>query len=265
VPIKLSVPVRRVSQKEFHAVDELVTRLAFDIHNEFGRFCDEKIYQRELLYRCESKGIEGSSEAEIRVSFDTFSKSYFIDLLLDNSIIYELKAVKVLTGEHRKQILNYLLLANLAHGALINFRPVSVLHEFASTRLDRDLRFKFAFIEDRWKTLDDCSCRFRNLMENLVKEWGVFLDSNLFTEAAIHFFGGENHVVSPIPIFEGGRMLGLQKVRLLNPETSFTISATTKNIAYYRNHIKRFLDHTHLKAVQWVNFNQHKIEFRTVI
>ena len=102
-------------------------------------------------------------------------------------------------------------------------------------------------------------------MENLVKEWGAFLDSNLFTEAVTHFFGGEDHVISPIPIIEGDRTLGLQKVRLLNPKTSFTISATTKNIDYYRSHIKRFLDHTPLKAVQWVNFNQHKIEFRTVI
>ncbi|MCK4563362.1 MAG: GxxExxY protein [Verrucomicrobia bacterium] len=265
MPIKLSVPVHRISQKEFHAVDELVTRMAFDIHNEFGRFCDEKIYQRELLYRCESRGIKEASEAEIRVSFDTFSKSYFIDLLLDNCIIYELKTVKALTGEHRKQILNYLLLANLAHGALINFRPVSVQREFASTRLDADDRFKVVFIEDHWKTLDDCSSRFRNLMENLVKEWGAFLDSNLFTEAVTHFFGGEDHVVSPIPIIEEDRTLGFQKVRLLNPETSFTISATTKNIDYYRSHIKRFLDHTPLKAVQWVNLNQHKIEFRTVI
>ncbi len=177
--------------------------MAFDIHNEFGRFCDEKIYQRELLYRCESRGIKGASEAEIRVSFDTFSKSYFIDLLL----------------------------ANLAHGALINFRPVSVQREFASTRLDADDRFKVAFIEDHWKTLDDCSSRFRNLMENLVKEWGAFLDSNLFTEDATHFFGGEDHVVSPIPIIEEDRTLGLQKVRLLNPETSFTISAATSNIS----------------------------------
>ena len=264
MPIELSSPVHRISQPEFHAIDELVTGMAFDIHNEFGRFCDENIYQNELLHRCKNRGIVGYSESEIRVSYDTFSKSYFTDLLLNNCIIYELKTVQALTGVHRKQVLNYLLLANLAHGALINFRPVSVQHEFASTQLTANKRFDCTFLEDNWQALDDCSTRFRNLMENLIKEWGAFLDSNLFTEATTHFFGGEDRVITPIPIVEGSRSLGHQKVRLLNPETSFTISATTKNIDYYRSHIKRFLKHTNLKAVQWVNLNQRKIEFRTV-
>ncbi|MCF7818185.1 MAG: GxxExxY protein [Kiritimatiellales bacterium] len=264
MPIDLGLPVHRVSQQEFHAVDKLVTGMAFDIHNEFGRFCDEKIYRNELLHRCEARGLKGCSEIEIRASYETFSKSYFIDLLLDHSIIYELKTTAALTGNHKKQILNYLLLANLAHGALISFRPVSVQHEFASTQLNSEDRYKHTIIEDHWKGVDDSSCRFRNLIESLVKEWGSFLDSNLFIEAATHFFGGEDHVVTPIPIVAGSRTLGLQKVRLLNPETSFTISATTKNIGYYRSHIKRFLDHTNLHAVQWVNLNRHQIEFRTV-
>lgn len=264
MPIELPIPVTRIPQDEFHAIDKVATGLAFDIHNEFGRFYDEGIYQAELLERCNTRGIEGEAEVEIRVSYDTFCKSYFIDLLLNNSVIYELKAVKALNGKHKKQILNYLLLANLAHGALVNFRPASVVHEFASTMLTRKQRFDFSLINDGWQVVDEDSGRLRTIMVNLLNEWGAFLDSNLYKEAATHFLGGDEVVVKAIPVLKDNRVLGQQKVHLLNPETAFTVSATTKNIGYYQSHIKRFLDHTDLKAIQWINLNHGKIEFRTV-
>jgi hypothetical protein len=112
--------------------------------------------------------------------------------------------------------------------------------------------------------LDNDSIHFRNVTENLINEWGAFLDASLYSEAITHFFGGEERVATPIPITKKARIVGHQKVRLLNPETSFTISATTKNIDYYHNHIKRFLDHTNLNAIQWINLNHHQIEFRTI-
>ncbi|WP_168442747.1 GxxExxY protein [Pontiella desulfatans] len=245
-------------------MDKLVTGMAFDIHNEFGRFCDENIYQAELMERCISAGIEGHSEVEIRVSYDTFHKSYFIDLLLSNSIVYELKTAKTLNGEHRKQILNYLLLANLAHGALINFRPASVAHEFASTRLTMEQRLDYTLVDDGWKKLDGDSEKLRTIMSNLLQDWGAFLDSNLYTEAITHFLGGEEQVVQAIPVSKGNRVLGKQNVHLLNPATAFIVSATTKNPGYYQNHIQRFLDHTDIKAIQWINLNHAKIEFRTL-
>ncbi|MDF7807116.1 hypothetical protein P4E94_06680 [Pontiellaceae bacterium B12219] len=236
MPIELQMPVHRISQKEFHEIDQVVTGLSFDIHNEFGRLCDGSIYQAELLARCKKKGIEGHSEFEIKVSDNTFCKSYFIDLLL----------------------------TNLAHEALINFRPTSVVHEFASTMLTEETRFKYSIEENAWQSLDSDSTQFRILMHNLLGEWGAFPDSQLYTEAITHFFGGEEQSIPAIPISESGRILGYQNVRLLNPETSFTVSATTKNIDYYGKHIKRFLNHTDLRAIQWVNFNHGIIEFRTV-
>ncbi len=264
MPIELQMPIHRISQQEFHEIDHIVTELAFDIHNEFGRLCNEDIYQAELLDRCKNKGIEGHSEFKITASYNTFSKSYFIDLLLNGSVIYELKTVKALSGDHKKQIINYLLLTNLAHGALINFRPTSVVHEFASTMLTPKTRFQYSVIEHEWQSMDNDSDRFRTLMHNLLDEWGAFLDCQLYTEAITHFFGGEEQTIRPIPISNSSRILGRQKVRLLNPKTSFTISATTKNIAYYGKHLKQFLDHTDLKAIQWVNLNHQHIEFRTV-
>ena len=48
MPITSSVPIKQFDQPSFHAVDEVVTGIAFDVHNEFGRYLDERLYQTEL-------------------------------------------------------------------------------------------------------------------------------------------------------------------------------------------------------------------------
>jgi hypothetical protein len=50
----------------------------FDIHNEFGRFFDEKIYKRELARRFPGAELE----VPIEVRFESFCKLYFLDVLI---------------------------------------------------------------------------------------------------------------------------------------------------------------------------------------
>ena len=64
------------SQDEFHAVDEIVTGYAFDIHNEIGRFCDEKIYQEILAGKCRDASIKADREVEIVLTYKDFVKNY---------------------------------------------------------------------------------------------------------------------------------------------------------------------------------------------
>lgn len=51
MPITTRIPLRRLTQEEFSEVAYEVMRHVFDIHNELGRFFDEKIYKRELAHR----------------------------------------------------------------------------------------------------------------------------------------------------------------------------------------------------------------------
>ncbi len=95
MPIELETPVRAVSQAEFHEIDTVVTGLAFETQNELGRFCDEKIYQNELLYRCCDAGFQSPcKEFRIRVSHGDFEKLYRVDMLLEGCALYELKCVE---------------------------------------------------------------------------------------------------------------------------------------------------------------------------
>lgn len=93
MPIKPSVEMQPISREDFHTLDYEVTGMAFSIHNDFGRFWNEKIYQNELADRCQKAGFENvATEVPIAVAYGEFSKVYKIDLLIKN-VIYELKTV----------------------------------------------------------------------------------------------------------------------------------------------------------------------------
>ena len=102
-------------------------------------------------------------------------------------------------------------------------------------------------------------------MVELLSEWGAFLDTNLFYEAIEYFRGGKENVIKKIEIKKDSQILGEQKVHLLNLKTAFKISAVKKHISQYEQHLRLFLKHTSLMAIQWINFNNHNITFTTIL
>ena len=61
-----------------------------------------------------------------------------------------------------------------------------------------------------------------------------------------------------------GVAVGRQKVKLIAPDTAFAITALTKNIRMYEKQIYKFIRHTGISRIQWVNFNRHDISFTTI-
>jgi len=105
----------------------------FEIHGDMGRFFDERIYKRELAHR--HPGVQ--LEVPIEVTHRSFSKLQYIDVLVDGGAPFELKTVDAITPRHTAQLLNYLLLAELPHGKLVNLKKESVEHEFVNTNEGR--------------------------------------------------------------------------------------------------------------------------------
>ena len=145
MPIMPLYPVRRLTQDEFAELSYEVMRCVFDIHKEFGRFFDEKIYKRELASRFPRVEIE----FPIAVTHRTFSTTYYLDALVADGGAFEFKAVEELAPRHRGQLYNYLLLLDLAHGKLVNLRLESVQHEFVNALLRADERRVFEVCTDR--------------------------------------------------------------------------------------------------------------------
>lgn len=199
------------------------------------------------------------------VLHQNFVKKYFVDLLINNSIIYELKAVAKLSPEHDKQALHYLFLLGLQHGKLINFRPASIEKRFVSTTLLPKDRHDIIFNDEQWLELDDASAWLKSLLIELLRDWGAYLETTLFYEAIYHFRGGEDRVIKDIEIVLNETKLGNQKVHLVNSSTAFKITAITKGLEGYQQHLNRFIRLTNLNALQWINFSHHIISFKTIL
>jgi GxxExxY protein len=101
---------------------------AFEVFKILKGGLSEEIYQESLEWELGLRGIPYCSKAELFVNYKghTLEKKYIPDLLVFDSIIAELKAVKSITAEHEKQLINYMHITQTAIGYLINFEPSKV-------------------------------------------------------------------------------------------------------------------------------------------
>lgn len=264
MPIQTAVPIRVFDQKNFHQVDQRVTGLAFDIHNEFGRYLDEHLYQNELTRRCQILGFAVAPEMQIQAIFGDFSKSYFVDHLIDGGVIVEEKAVTALSSSHKGQVLNYLFLCGLHHATLLNFHSERVQHEFVSTRLTIAERRRYELVSYSWRSLSPQCRPLRDLLHQLLAEWGAYLDPILYREALTHFLGGEERVVREIRVSSEGVFIGVQRMHMPAADIAFSVTASTHHPTAVLEHQRRFLRHTSLRTIQWINFNHKQVELQTI-
>ena len=252
-----------MTKDEYHYLDREVMGIIFSIQNELGRLFDEKIYQKAIGNRCLEAGMEVETEVPVQVEYQEFSKRYFIDLIVNRSIVYELKTAMPLVYRHRCQTMNYLFLTGLKYGKLVSMRPYSVESEFITTSLTYQDRMRFNIDQDGWDDLDQDSVWLREFMISLISDWGMFLDISLYSEVVAFFRGGEEVFTTEVEIINQGTVLGTQKINLLNPDISVHLS-TVKSIRSYKDHLQRFLENTTLKAMQWINLKGHQLTIKTI-
>lgn len=94
----------------------------FEVFRELGAGFLEKVYERALLVELRTIGIEASAQVPICVKYkDEIVGEYFADIVVENSIIIELKAVEKIQKIHAAQLINYLKATNYKLGLLVNF------------------------------------------------------------------------------------------------------------------------------------------------
>ncbi|HPM79377.1 MAG TPA: GxxExxY protein [Candidatus Anammoximicrobium sp.] len=266
MPIEVNSPIRVFLHDEFHALAHRILGIVFGVHNEFGRLLDEEIYKQAIRRRCETAGIAPAlREVEIRVHHGSFLRSYFMDLLFASGVILETKAVDVLTDAHQSQTLNYLLLAGMRHGLLLNLRSAQVTWRYVSTTLDAAERRRFTVQDSQWIAINEASRDLRAIFIELLDDWGAFLETPLYRAAVMHFFGGPAVTLRRIGIYDDDTLLGTHEVCLIGDDTAFALSALKSGKKEMQDHLQRFLTHTQLNAVQWINMDNHDIEFQTLV
>ena len=264
MPVKCSVEIDPIGQEQFHLLDKDVMRQAFDIHNTLGRFCDERIYQEELARRCRAVGLSVDREVHLKVIHRDFSKSYYMDMLVERGGLYELKAAARLDESHEKQTINYLLLAELKHGKLVNMSPSSVEYRFVSTTLSLQDRLAFQLKTEHFSEETKTDRGFREIIASLLGDWGAFLDANLYREALLYFSDSPKAGLRSVDIVIEGQTVGAQKMCVLDDETIWHLSAIRNHYGSYEAHLLRLLQHTEFRRIHWINLDQRNIILRTL-
>ena len=105
--------------------EELTSKIieaCFEVINELGAGFLESVYQQALLIVLAQKGLRARSQAPISVMFRGQSVGeFYADILVEDKVIVELKAVSALAPAHQAQVINYLKATGIEVGLLINF------------------------------------------------------------------------------------------------------------------------------------------------
>ena len=108
---------------EFDPLSKQVIGCALEVHRALGPGLLESAYEQALLYELSSTGLKVSSQVSMPVAYKDVKLDcgYRLDLLVESSLIVELKSVEQLLPVHDAQLLTYLKLSRLKTGLLINF------------------------------------------------------------------------------------------------------------------------------------------------
>lgn len=100
-----------------------VRQIAYDVHVYFGHGHLEKVYENAMAHRLSKRGHVVFQQWPLLVCDEDGTEvgSYLADLLVDHTIVIELKAARAIAPEHEAQILGYLRASRKEHGMLINF------------------------------------------------------------------------------------------------------------------------------------------------
>jgi GxxExxY protein len=110
-------PDSRVNQ-----LANMVIGAAIEVHRELGPGFLESIYEKALCHELTLRNVAHMPQAEISMSYKGFPVGEGrIDILVENCLIVELKAVETLAPIHKAQVISYLKATHLLLGLLINF------------------------------------------------------------------------------------------------------------------------------------------------
>jgi GxxExxY protein len=96
----------------------------YDVYNELGHGFLESVYQSAMEVALREAGLLVGRQVSVPVWFRRHVVGdYIADLLVDNAVLVELKAVRTLERSHEAQLLNYLKATPIEIGLLLNFGP----------------------------------------------------------------------------------------------------------------------------------------------
>lgn len=102
----------------------LVINLCIKIHTRIGPGCFEKVYEEILFYELIQAEIKVERQLLLPINYENLKikRAYKLDLLVDEKLVVELKSIHPLPPVFYNQLQTHLVLTNLKHGLLLNFK-----------------------------------------------------------------------------------------------------------------------------------------------
>jgi len=106
-------------------INELTCRIrgaVFQVNKQLGSGFLEKVYENALLVELRNIGLSAEAQVPVKVRYKAHEiGEYFADIVVENQVIIELKAIEALQKSREAQLLNYLKATGYKVGLLINF------------------------------------------------------------------------------------------------------------------------------------------------
>ena len=104
----------------------------FEVNKLLGAGFLEKVYENALMIELNEQGLRAQNQVPIKVNYrDNIVGEYIADIVVEEKIILEIKAIEKLLKVHEAQMLNYLKATGYPIGILINFtHPKAVIKRF---------------------------------------------------------------------------------------------------------------------------------------
>ncbi|MCU0425287.1 MAG: GxxExxY protein [Candidatus Kapabacteria bacterium] len=101
---------------------EQIIKVFYHVYNTLGHGFLEKVYHKSMLLALQKSGLQCESEYPLNVYYEgTVVGEFFADIIVENKVILELKAVSAIHPVHETQLVNYLRASTIEVGLLLNF------------------------------------------------------------------------------------------------------------------------------------------------
>jgi GxxExxY protein len=128
VPIRLISGTDKIVRMTEDEITYQIRGAIFDTYNALGPGLLESVYEEVLIYYLSKRGLYVERQVEVPIEVDEFilTNTLRLDLLVENTVIVELKSVSEMRDIFHKQILTYLKLSKLHRGILVNFNTTDI-------------------------------------------------------------------------------------------------------------------------------------------
>jgi GxxExxY protein len=111
-------------------ISERVIGAAIEVHRQLGPGLLESSYHACLCRELDLRGVTYETEIPLPLKYKgvQIAKAYVIDLLIEGSLVVEIKSVRKLLPIHSSQLMTYMRLQELSSGLLINFNVHTLFH-----------------------------------------------------------------------------------------------------------------------------------------